>query len=230
MSEISVVVPARNEERTLPMCLAALRRQSLPDFELIVVDSASTDSTGEVARAHGAKVVRLERPGLAPARQAGFELASGKIIATTDADSLPPPDWLARLKAAFADPIVAGVYGGLHLNGKGLWIRAAEGFFVNWQKLNHSLGRPLFCGPNFAVRKQAFEEVGGFKRGEAFYDDHETDIRLAFKLRRIGKVVFLPDLLVTTSMRRLSGIHGLHYLLRHTWNYFWLCWVRYGNV
>lgn len=230
MAEISVVVPARDEEKTLPVCLAALRRQSVSDFELIVVDSASTDSTSEVARAHGAKVVRVDKPGLARARQAGFEAASGEIVATTDADSLPPPEWLARLKAALVDPEVVGVYGGLQLSGKGFSIKVAQNFFLNWQKLNHRLGRPLFCGPNFAVRKWAFEKVGGFKRGKAFYDDDETDIRLAFKLRRIGKVVFLPDLLVATSMRKLSGPHGLRYLLRHTWNYFRLCWVHYGNV
>ncbi|HAF69763.1 TPA: glycosyl transferase [Candidatus Acetothermia bacterium] len=177
MVRISVVVPAHNEEEVLPACLAALRSQSISEFELIVVDSASTDRTGEVARAHGAQVVRVERPGLARARQAGFEAASGEIVATTDADSQPPPDWLARLGAALADP-----------------------------------------------------EVGGFKRGEAFYGDDETDIRLAFKLRRVGKVVFLPDLLVTTSMRKLSGPHGLRYLFHHIRNYFRLCWLSYGKV
>lgn len=230
MVRISVVVPAHNEEEVLPACLAALRSQSISEFELIVVDSASTDRTGEVARAHGAQVVRVERPGLARARQAGFEAASGEIVATTDADSQPPPDWLARLGAALADPEVVGVYGGLRLDGRGPWVRAAEGFFLLWQISNHFLGRPLFCGPNFAVRKQAFEEVGGFRRGEAFYDDDETDIRLAFKLRRIGKVVFLPDLLVTTSMRKLSGPHGLRYLIHHIRNYFRLCWLSYGKV
>ena len=58
MKAVSVVVPARNEEKLLPRCLFALRQQKYDDFEIIVVDSASTDHTQQVARSFGARVVR----------------------------------------------------------------------------------------------------------------------------------------------------------------------------
>lgn len=227
---ISVVVPAHNEQEALPRCLAALENQELRDFELIVVDSASTDATAQVARAHGAKVVRVDELGLARARQAGFEAASGEVIASTDADSTPPPHWLARLVSPFSRPQVVGAYGGLALAGEGISTRVAERLFLVWQRINHALSRPIFCGPNFAVRRDAFFRVGGFKRGSEYYPDDETDLRLAFKLLRVGEVVFLPDLLVPTSTRRLSGGERARYLLRHTRNYFRTCWLRYGDV
>ncbi|HDJ30040.1 MAG TPA: glycosyltransferase [Candidatus Acetothermia bacterium] len=228
-STISVVVPAHNEEELLPRCLAALKKQTV-DFELIVVDSASCDGTAAVAKRLGAKVISVKELGLARARQAGFDLAQGEIVVTTDADSVPPPDWLEGLTKPFRIPEVVGAYGSLILEGKGPLVRGAEGFFLFWQWLNHHLGRPLFCGPSFAVRKQAFEEVGGFKRGETFYADDETDIRLAFKLRRVGKVVFLPQVRILNSTRKLSGWRGLGYLAHHTGNYFRLCWLRYNDV
>ena len=82
----SVVVPARNEVARLPALLHALREQRLAPFEVIVVDNASRDGTGDAARAIGARVVTCRRPGVAFARQAGLEAATGDWIASTDAE------------------------------------------------------------------------------------------------------------------------------------------------
>jgi len=59
MKRVSLVVPARNEEKLLPRCLFALHQQKFDDFEIIVVDSASTDHTQQVARSFGVRVVTL---------------------------------------------------------------------------------------------------------------------------------------------------------------------------
>jgi len=229
MAKISVVVPAHNEEAMLPATLEALRHQDVKEFELIVVDSASTDATGEVAKAYGALVIRVNEPGSARARQAGFEAASGQIIASTDADSVPPPDWLGRLVGPFRNSEVVATYGGVRLARGGLVIRVAERFFNGWQRLNHALKRPIFCGANFAVRKRTFLEVGGFRWGEAFPHEGE-DIRLAVKLLKMGEIVFMPDLLVATSTRSFGGPGTLRYLIRHVRNYLRTYWLRYGNV
>jgi len=229
MAKISVVVPAHNEEATLSATLEALRRQDLKEFELIVVDSASTDATAEVAKAYDALVIRVDEPGSARARQAGFEAASGHIVASTEADSIPPPDWLGRLVGPFRNPQVVGTYGGLSLIGDGLAFKMAERFFIHWQRLNHALKRPIFCGANFAVRKRIFLEVGGFMWRNTLPHEGE-DIRLAVKLLKMGKVVFMPDLLVATSTRSFAGPGRLRYLIRHARNYFQTYWLRYGNV
>ena len=111
----SVVIPAYNEEQYLGRCLAALARQTYPAdrFEVIVVDNGSTDTTAEIARRYGGvRVITKPRKGVARARQAGFAAARGAVIASTDADTVVPPFWVARIAEYFrADPALGAVYG-----------------------------------------------------------------------------------------------------------------------
>ncbi len=223
--KISVVIPARNEEEFLPVCLRALIHQTVQDFEVIVVDSASADQTSTVARAFGARVIRLNEPGVGLARQVGFAAAHGEIILSTDADAVPPPDWVERLSAPLIDPRVVGSYGTLLLIGaKGL-SGFARSFFPWFQGLNARLGRPLFCGPNFGVRADAFQAVGGF-RVDSGYPREAEDVQLAFKLTKQGKVVFLRNLVVPVSARRFRGSEGLRYTGHHVGNYLRLFWFE----
>lgn len=101
---VSVVVPARDESERLPRLLAALGAARPAPDEVIVVDDASTDGTGEVASAAGATVIRVERPagwtGKAYACQRGAEVAHGDVLVFLDADVEPAPDGVASLTAA----------------------------------------------------------------------------------------------------------------------------------
>jgi SAM-dependent methyltransferase/GT2 family glycosyltransferase len=93
----SVIVPARDAAATLPHLLAALGRQRDPDaFEVLVVDDHSTDDTGAVAEAWGARVVRPASRGVYAARNAGIAAARGSLLALTDADCVPADDWVKR--------------------------------------------------------------------------------------------------------------------------------------
>jgi len=117
---ISVVIPAYNEEKYLGRCLRALRNQNYPRscYEVIVVDNGSTDSTAEIARSCGARVVREGVKGVAWARQRGALAAMGEVIAFTDADTIVLPHWLARIAAHFtADPTLGGLYGPVYFSG-----------------------------------------------------------------------------------------------------------------
>ena len=102
---IVVVIPCRDDADYLDACLSALDRQTRRPDAVIVVDNASTDATADVARAHGATLLREERVGIWPAAARGYDdaAASADIIARVDADSRPHPDWVARLERAFAE-------------------------------------------------------------------------------------------------------------------------------
>jgi len=226
MKRVSVVVPARNEEELLPHCLFALRQQEFGDFETIVVDSASSDRTQQVARSFGVRVIHLEEPGVARARQAGFDAATGDIIVSTDADAICEPDWLQRIVAPFIDPAVIGTFGTIELTGQRIWARLGHALFSGFQAANLRLGHPLFCGPNFAVRREAFRDVDGF-RANGEYPDEAEDVRLAQKLKKRGKIVFLPDSKVIVSSRRLDKGQGLRYTSHHAGVYLRVCW--FGN-
>jgi glycosyltransferase involved in cell wall biosynthesis len=224
-ADISVVIPARNEEARLPGCLSRLRDQSLQGFEVIVVDSASSDETGAVARDLGARVIRVDRPGVGLARQTGFDAARRSLIVSTDADALPSSDWLEHLVEPFQNPATVCAFGTIRLAKKGLLVSIGHGLFRAFQRVNALLRRPICCGPNFAVRAEAFRNVGGFAVGGVLPNDAE-DVRLALKLRSVGNVVYLPHLAVDVSARSLVGRKGITYIAHNTRVYFRVCWFR----
>jgi glycosyltransferase involved in cell wall biosynthesis len=224
--KVSVVIPARNEGGEIELCLKSLADQSFRDFEILVVDNGSTDDTEAIARRYGCRVVREARPGASFARQRGFEAARGEIIASTDADTVVPPDWLELIIRSFEkNPDQVGVYGKIRLRarrGFGQWL--AEFLFKLFLRLNRLLGRPHFCGPNFAVRRTAFQQAGGFKDGDRFYTASE-DLQLSLKLAKEGYILFHRGLVTYTSPRKLRG-GSLRYMWEHTKNYWSVVWLR----
>lgn len=223
--KITVVIPVLNEENLLPDTLQSLRAQTFRDYDLVVVDNGSTDSTVKIARRFGCHVVTEERKGVGFARQRGFEEAQGEIIASTDADTIVPSDWLELIARSFQEkPNRVAVYGTIlfrERQGLGKWV--AEFLFAHFLRLNHFLRRPHFCGPNFAVRREAFQAVDGFKDGNHFYTVSE-DVQLSLKLKRKGDIHFHKGLVVYTSPRRL-GKGGHRYIWHHTKNYWSVVWL-----
>ncbi|MGH2916027.1 MAG: glycosyltransferase family 2 protein [Solirubrobacteraceae bacterium] len=112
--DLSVIVCTHNGAGELSTVLAGLQGQELdgPHLELIVVDDGSTDGTAAVAARAGARVVTLrENQGIAGARNAGVAAARAPIVAFTDDDCEPHPEWASTLAARFADESVGGVGG-----------------------------------------------------------------------------------------------------------------------
>lgn len=210
--KLSVVIPALDEEREIGDCLESLASQTFPDFEVIVVDNGCRDATPAIAARYGARVIREPRQGIPYARETGFRAARGKIIASTDADTVVPTDWLERIHQVFEEgPEVVAVFGPYrHKPGSAprtpvrpLIPVYEEGLVLGQRAVWQLLGLPHFSGANFAVRQEAFFKVGGFRSPEGrLYSDWE-DIQLGFKLRKVGKVRYLPDLVVLTSARKL---------------------------
>ena len=101
---LSVVVATHNRKESLRCCLHSLQDQTLAATELIVVDDGSDDGTAEMVQLEF-PAVRLVRQdtncGPAAARNKGLLLATGEIVAFTDDDCLPSPDWLQLLCRGF---------------------------------------------------------------------------------------------------------------------------------
>ena len=97
---VSIIVPAHNARQQLGPCIAAINDSTYKAFELIVVDDASTDGSGELAYAHGARVLsRRRQGGPAAARNRGAQAARGDLLLFVDADVLLRPDTLSRVVA-----------------------------------------------------------------------------------------------------------------------------------
>lgn len=107
MNNLSVVIPALNEAPNLPPVLAAIPVAELAAVgwktEVIIVDNASTDGTGDLARSLGARVVEQPERGYGNAYHAGFAAANGDVIATGDADCTYPFDALPQLLKTLVD-------------------------------------------------------------------------------------------------------------------------------
>lgn len=84
---VSITIPSRNSEKTLPMCLSAIRKQTYPHIETLVIDSHSSDGTTAIAASYEAKVIQCDGKLLA-ARYLGVKEAKGQYIALIDTDQI----------------------------------------------------------------------------------------------------------------------------------------------
>src|SRR5258706_14109199 len=102
---ITTIVCAYNESRLLPACLYSLRSQTRPPDDILVVNNASTDETGAVARAvPGVRVVDEPAKGLVVARETARRLAQTDVLAYVDADCRAPIPWLDRVERRVCPP------------------------------------------------------------------------------------------------------------------------------
>jgi len=105
-TKISVIIPARNEEKNIGPLLQAIQEQTYPSslFEVIVVDDHSSDATANIVQQFPAvKLIQLKEDGInsykKKAIETGIAAAAGDLIVTTDADCLPSPNWLKTIAA-----------------------------------------------------------------------------------------------------------------------------------
>nr|MBC7245593.1 glycosyltransferase [Chloroflexota bacterium] len=193
----SVIIPAYNAQTTIARCLTALRQQTLPpeEYEIIVVDDASTDGTVEIAREHGAAViVQTVRSGPAAARNAGAAQAQGDVLLFIDADCEAAPDWCTEMLRPFADPTVCGVYGAYRTRQTSLAARFAQAEFEErYARLIQRQDIDFIATHAAAIRRDVFLAQGGF-RLDMWGNE---DVELAFRLSRSGyRLVFAPHAIV----------------------------------
>jgi len=201
---ISLVIPAYNEEAYLPACLDAVMRNLAGKVkEIIVVDNNSTDGTKNVvARYAGVTYVFEPRKGITRARQAGFQAASGDIIAYVDADTHPPEGWIEQITEQFAArqglACLSGPYSFYDLSG--LRNKVSTGWFIAAKPLYQITGY-MMVGGNFAIRRDVLDKMGGFDEKIEFYGE---DVDIGKRAKKHGKVLFSPRFVMPTSGRRMQ--------------------------
>jgi glycosyltransferase involved in cell wall biosynthesis len=191
---ISVVIPAFQAQATIAQCVRALECQTLPreDYEIIVVDDASTDATALEADRAGASVVRLPcNLGPGAARNAGIALSRGQLIVFTDADCEPLPNFVELLARPLNDPAVSG--------SKGVYAsrqRARVAEFVQLEyeeRYRHTAQqRSLDFVDTYACcfRRADLLRAGGFDARLRMCEDQE----MSFRFEKSGlRMVFVND-------------------------------------
>lgn len=201
---VSIVIPAFNEEKFIMKTLQSVLVQDYKNFELIVVDNNSTDDTSKIAKSFGAKVIFEPSQGVGFARQKGFMEAKGEIVATTDADTILPSNWLSRIVEEFKKDKNLVAFGGLYtLYSGAITARIAVSYlsYPVWLLDKFFSGGWSLPGANLAIRMDAFLRVGGFKTELKLGED----ANISQRLKEIGRVKLDPDFLVQTSGRRFKN-------------------------
>ncbi len=204
---LSFIIPAYNEEVLIEATVKQLQVSAEAigrDYEIIVVDDASTDQTAKVAKAAGARVVNVDNRQIAATRNAGAASATGDVFIFVDADTLVPA---ATLRAAIRALDNGAIGGGATIKFRGR-ISAAGHFTAAILQLPMHLGG-MVGGCFMFMSRRAFQAAGGYD--EAFYASEE--IWLAWALRRRGRFVILTQH-VQTSGRKLRQ-NGVFQLLKN---------------
>jgi GT2 family glycosyltransferase len=190
---VAVVIPVRNGADSLGTCLAALRTQTRPADEVVVVDNGSSDGTAAVGRVGGATVIQLADPGVYRARNVGWRSCDADLIAFTDADCEPEPDWLNQLVGPFAEAAVVGAGGPCVLpdvrTPAQRWARL-RGFMDQEANFAHGF-MPFLATANAAYRRSVLEAVDGFE--ESFLSGGDTDIAWRVQAFAGGRLAFAPE-------------------------------------
>jgi glycosyltransferase involved in cell wall biosynthesis len=176
---ISVIVPVYNARRTLRPCLESLARQTDPHFEVVLVDDRSTDDSREIARPFSDdarfRIVALpHNKGQAVSRNKGVSVAEGRLIAFIDADCEAPETWLATHRRLLAEcPDVDVISGGYLLNDQDPPAARFASREASFRRLSlPSLELRSLTTANCVLRREAFEEAGGFPE---YYVDARRD-------------------------------------------------------
>lgn len=202
---VSVIIPTFEEEKYLPATLSTLSKVS-PPVEIIVVDSGSSDKTVDIAKRFTRKVYRIPERGISKGKNYGAQKAKGDTLVFLDADVQPDPDFVTKVLRTFTNRWVVGATCNVMPQEAELTEAVFSGFY-NVLIRFVSTFKPHSQGKFFAVKREAFSKVKGFNEGLPCLEDHD----LAFRLSRLGRIVFIPDLTVYESPRRFrqEGILGV---------------------
>jgi GT2 family glycosyltransferase len=192
--QVSVVIPTAGRAALLERCLHALLAQDLPHphFEIVVVDDGDDPATPalvqHLAATPGAPALRClaspggPRGGPAAARNAGWQAARAALIAFTDDDTVPAPDWLSCGVHAMRRG-AAALAGRVHVPLPG---RRAP---TDHERMTQGLAHAEFVTANAFVQRRALERIGGFDERftRAWREDSDLQFRLLQAHERVGR-------------------------------------------
>jgi GT2 family glycosyltransferase len=192
VTAISVVVITHNEGLNLRSTVENLQNTLPPQYEILVVDDMSSDGSTRFLRP-GESSVRLVRPkrrlGVAQARNYGASQTSGQIIVFCDAHLRFPRNWYRTIVELLDDPLVGAVapcisdWEAQHRKGFGLYPGSPD-LDVQWlnRKGNDPYPVPLLPGACMAMRRDTFQDTGGFDHGFIRYGIEDCELSLRFWL------------------------------------------------
>lgn len=218
--KVSILIPVRNESERLPALFTCLEALTYPNLEVLFTNDFSEDNSVELlenavatARARGAdwRLLHSRTAGKKSAQTTAVLAATGELVVSTDADCTFNPDWIERLTAPFADPLI------LLVAGPVMTAPIPKPVFSAFQQVEWSsillvtqlafgLQKPLMCsGANMAYRRSTFLELKGYD-GNSHLLSGDDEFLMKKILRKYGAkaTTYLPqsEVLVTTAAQQ----------------------------
>jgi glycosyltransferase involved in cell wall biosynthesis len=227
--KISVVIPAHNEEQFLEQTLKNILEQDYPDFEVVVVDNASSDRTADIVKQFPVRYVFEQNKGILHAREAGRKAATGEIVVQMDADCLPDRLWLSRGARLFTSEKIVAVSGPYYFHD-GDFILRTTSFYL--QKIGYSIAHfflhlfgtgAIIIGGNTFIRASALEKAGGYNTSILFYGEDTDTVQ---RLIKQGDIVFSPSLVMKTSARRFKNHGTIKIFYLYLMNFLWVTFFK----
>ena len=200
MSNISIIIPAHNEENYIKQTLHSIKNQTYQDYDIIVVSNGCTDQTENILRKKEAQNQKLKHYSITSAnvsiaRNLGAKEARGELLLFLDADTLLAEDALQKINESFGEQCSVAT-----TLAKPDVQKLKFNFLQNYKNLLHTTGLYHGCSGALICRKEDFNKVGGYP--EIVVKEHRKLI-IALK-RKTGKKFRCIDTQVTTSMRRFQ--------------------------
>jgi O-antigen biosynthesis protein len=206
---ISVVICSYNGGRTIRDCMNGLMKVDYPNFEVIVVDDGSRDETAQIVSEYPFRLIRTENRGLASARNTGLEAAKGEIIAYTDDDARPVPQWLHYLAMTYLTTNHAAVGGPNIAPPNDGWIAEC---------VDNAPGGPVHVllddetaehipGCNCSFRTENLRQIGGW---DTRYRTAGDDVDVCWRIQHMGWTIGYHPAAMVWHHRRNS--------IRDYWN------------
>lgn len=183
----SIIIPLYNKEDTVERALDSINNQSFKNYEVIVINDGSTDSSVSVAKSYNSInliIIEQNNQGVSTARNNGVNAAKARFVAFIDADDEWKPEYLQEmyeLIKRYPDAAVYGadfetvLLGGCAIGGKDRRVRRKCNLFKEW------IVRPPFHASGLIVKKKAFESVRGFDPNDKYGEDYALIFKLALR-------------------------------------------------
>jgi len=223
---VSIVMCVRNVDKHINICIRSILDQTYDDFELVIVDDLSTDSTRrKIEEFHDERIRYFKNQkwlGISKSRNRGISESRGEYVFFTDGDCKVSKDWLDEGMRGFQDSQIVGVEGRTYY--------VSEDYvptFSDYIAENKHGGLFLTC--NIAYKKRVVDKIGRFDENMAYYSDKD----LALRVMKHGRISFRPGMIVYIQQqtvtpkdlmnraRRARGVVQLFKKLKDKENVYW---------
>jgi GT2 family glycosyltransferase len=196
-TSVSVVLSVRNVEKYIVDCLASILDQTVDEFELIILDSLSTDKTEEKIRKFSDKRIKYFRSekffGLSEGRNNSLKHANGEYIFFTDGDCIVTKNWIEEGLRSLKSPNCIGAEGKTHYVSQNYQPTRSDGVIEN-----KTGGQFMTC--NIAYKKVILDKIGGFDERFTYLEDRD----LAYRATKFGNIIFNPKMMVYHQKKAMS--------------------------